>query len=71
LPLELLDKRKLLENFLQNQKLKTQEKMNLVSLDGDCPDDKLLETEEYKGGKKENFEGRKRIDQRNESRPPI
>jgi hypothetical protein len=43
--------------------------MELVSLEGDCPDEKLLETGQFQQGKKEGFEGRKRIDSRNEGRP--
>lgn len=37
--------------------------IELVTLDGDCPDEKLLETGKFKEGKKKNsFEDRKLID---------
>ena len=32
------------------------ENMQLVNLDGNCPDEKLLETGKFKMGKKESFE---------------
>lgn len=38
-------------------------------MDGDCPDNKLLETAEYKKAKKSGFETKKLVDIKNESRP--
>ncbi len=43
--------------------------IELMSLNGDCPDEQLLETGKFKSGKKESFEERKLIDSRNEGRP--
>jgi hypothetical protein len=40
-----------------------------MMLDGNCPDEKLLETGKYKQGKKQNFETKKNIDFHNEKRP--
>lgn len=38
-------------------------------MDGNCPDEKLLETGKFILGKKESFEEKKNIDSRNEQRP--
>jgi hypothetical protein len=38
-------------------------------LDGNCPDEKLLETGKYRQGKKQTFDAKKNIDFHNEKRP--
>lgn len=69
MPLELLDKKKLIESLLAQQKQTTSENIELVNLNGQCPDDRLLETGKFKESSGESFEGKKMIDQQNESRP--
>lgn len=44
-----------LEKLIDSTKKKTSENIELVSLDGNCPDEKLLETGKFKEGKKESF----------------
>ena len=61
--------KELLEKLIDSSKKQISENIELVSLDGNCPDDKLLETGKFKLGKKESFEEKKNIDLRNEQRP--
>ena len=65
MPLDILAGRDMLEKMMSITKKQTSENMKLVSLDGDCPDVKLWETGQFQSGKKEGFEGRKRIDSKN------
>lgn len=44
-----------LEKLIDSTKKQTSENIELVSLDGNCPDEKLLETGKFKEGKKESF----------------
>lgn len=68
-PLEFMMNKQMLEKFLASTKKQTSENMDLVSLDGSCPDEKLLETGKFKQAKKQNFETKKNIDNHNEKRP--
>lgn len=38
MPLEMMDRRKLIEQLVETTKKMTSENMELVSLDGNCPD---------------------------------
>ena len=69
LPIEILMNKQALEKFLASTKERTSQNIELVSLDGSCPDEKLLETGKFKQGKKQNFEAKKNIDFHNEKRP--
>lgn len=73
IPFEFMDKRKMLEEFLKMQKQEVDNNIELVSMDGNCPDDKLLETGKYKEAqeKETGFDLRKSIDSLNESRPLV
>lgn len=42
LPLDLLDARKMVEKLLESQKNTVSENLELVKLDGNCPDQRLL-----------------------------
>lgn len=65
----MLTNRKILQDFMDKTKQQIETNLQLVKLDGDCPDEKLLQTGKFKEGKKEDFQHRKEIDLRNESRP--
>ena len=41
---------------MEHTKKQISENLELVSLDGNCPDEKLLETGRFKSGKMESFE---------------
>ncbi len=69
LPIEFLMQKELLEKLIDSSKKQISENIELVSLDGNCPDERLLETGKFKLGKKESFEEKKNIDLRNEQRP--
>lgn len=69
MPLEFLMHKKVLEKLIDSSRKQTSENIELVSLDGNCPDERLLETGKFKLGKKESFEEKKNIDSRNEQRP--
>ena len=64
-PLDLIANKDVLEKLMDVTKKQINRNIGLVSLDGDCPDEKLLETGKFHEGKKANFEGRKKIDSRN------
>lgn len=51
-PIDVLANRDVLEKFMSMTKQKVNENIGLVSLDGDCPDEKLLETGKFLSGKK-------------------
>lgn len=70
-PLEFLMHKNVLEKLIDSSRKQTSQNIELVSLDGNCPDEKLLETGKFKLGKKESFEEKKNIDSRNEQRPLI
>ena len=65
IPLDILANKDVLEKLMDVTKKQVNQNIGLVSLDGDCPDEKLLETGKFHEGKKANFEGRKKIDSRN------
>ena len=67
----MLANKDVLEKLMDVTKRQINKNIGLVSLDGDCPDEKLLETGKFLEGKKSNFEVRKKIDSRNESRPTL
>ena len=71
LPVELLMHRQVLEKLIDHTKKQMDDNLELVSLGGNCPDEKLLETGKYKMGKKESFEEKKNIDSVNEGRPDM
>jgi serine/threonine-protein phosphatase 2B catalytic subunit len=71
LPIEFIMQKQLLEKLIDSTKKQISENIELVSLDGNCPDEKLLETGKYKLGKKESFEEKKNIDSKNEQRPEV
>lgn len=69
LPLEMMVNKGILEKLMDQTKKQVSANIELVSLDGNCPDEKLLETGKYRMGKKESFEEKKSIDSKNEGRP--
>ena len=69
MPLELMNKKKLIEAILVNQRDEAEKNMGLIDLSGSCPDERLIETGKIKEAAKENFYGKRKIDLKNESRP--
>lgn len=55
LPLELIDKKHLIEIILAQSKKQIQQNMFLASLNGRCPDDKLLDTGKYTSSTLDSF----------------
>jgi len=47
LPVELIDKKKIIELVLAETKKTTKKNIILVSLNGNCPDERLLETGKF------------------------
>ena len=72
-PIELIDKREIIEKILTMQKQETQEKTDIISLNGRTLDTPLLKSEQARQlTKKEyrkEFDRKKKIDLRNEKRP--
>lgn len=70
LPFELTSKGEILEKLLIEHKKKMEQNLALTQLNGQCPDDKILETGKYKQSVEgSSFEEKKIIDMQNESRP--
>ncbi len=72
-PLELIDKRQILEKLLTYQKSVTDQNIDFISLNGRTLDNGLLKSEqakEYTQKKyKKSFDKKKEIDSKNEKRP--
>lgn len=51
-PLDMIASKDVLEKLMDVTKNQTNHNINLVKLDGDCPDEKLLETGKFHQGKK-------------------
>jgi hypothetical protein len=62
LPVEFYMNKEILEKLMYATKKQTSENIELVMLDGNCPDEKLLETGKFKQGKKQTFDVKKNID---------
>ncbi len=72
-PLELIDKREILQKLLTYQKSVTDENIDFISLNGRTLDSGLLKSEEAKEYTqkkyKKSFDKKKEIDSKNEKRP--
>ena len=72
-PLELIDKREILEKLLNYQKSVTDENIDYISYNGRTLDNELLKTDEAKEYTqkkyKKSFDKKKEIDSKNEKRP--
>jgi hypothetical protein len=72
-PLELIDKREILEKLLAYQKQVTEENIDFISMNGRTLDSGLLKSEEAKEYTqkkyKKSFDKKKEIDSKNEKRP--
>lgn len=55
----MINRRNIIERFLLSSKAIVDKNLNYVSLDGNCPDERLLETGKFKIGKTKPFEIKK------------
>ncbi len=61
----MVNKKKIIEEFLFKQKEKTENNMKMINVFGLCPDQRLIETGKYSRDQNITFENKKLIDLKN------